>query len=223
MPKSRRRKKKAASTGRYVKITPRMQEIIENQLERFREKFGRDPGQNEPIFFDPDAAEPVPIGDLQSKVLEAMSKANLPPEFAYAYRKTGLLGLGRDKSAWDPADIAEWNAAVDEYRAIERAKQRPDFPAPDTWNTEIPELLLSPISRDDLSRLEACLKALSAVEPGINLVTHIELAATIFAAALDHGYRAGEEMGDGEGVEAFETTVDLVVRRAREIYGQRSN
>lgn len=85
-------------------------------------------------------------------------------------------------------------------------------------------MLLSPISRDDLSRLEACLKALSAVEPGINLVTHIELAATIFAAALDHAYRAGEEMGDtGEGFEAFETTVDLVVRRAREIYGQASN
>lgn len=76
MPKSRRRKKKAASTGRYVKITPRMQEIVESQLQRFREKFGRDPGPNDPVFFDPDAAEPVPIGDFQTKVLEAMSKAN---------------------------------------------------------------------------------------------------------------------------------------------------
>jgi hypothetical protein len=34
-------------------------------------------------------------------------------EFAYTYRKAGLLGLG-DKSVWDPDNIEEWNAAIDE-------------------------------------------------------------------------------------------------------------
>lgn len=224
MPKSRRRKKESTQTGVRMKMTPRMQEIIERQLEHFRAKFGREPLPGYPIFFDPAEAEPRPIRDFPAHVLEAMTKANLPPEFAYAYRKTGLLGLGKDKAAWDPADTAELDAAVDEYRAIEKAKQRPDFPEPGTWNTEIPALLLSPISREDLVHLSVCLKALAAVKAGINLVTRIELVATILAAALDHAYRAGEEIGErGVGVEAFEAMVDLIVWRAREIYAQGSN
>jgi len=43
--------------------------------------------------------------------------------FIYAYRKTGLLGIGGDKSAWDPADVEEWNAAVDEGRAAQATKK----------------------------------------------------------------------------------------------------
>jgi hypothetical protein len=35
-----------------------LREAMERQAERFREKFGRDPGSAEPIFFDPDADEP---------------------------------------------------------------------------------------------------------------------------------------------------------------------
>jgi hypothetical protein len=30
--------------------------MMERQAERFRNKFGRDPGPEDPIFFDPDAA-----------------------------------------------------------------------------------------------------------------------------------------------------------------------
>jgi hypothetical protein len=61
--------------------------------------------------------------DIQEDVLQAMNNANLPPEFAYAYRNTGLLGLSADKSFWPPEHIAERNAAIDEYRAIEDAKR----------------------------------------------------------------------------------------------------
>jgi hypothetical protein len=61
---------------------------------------------------------------VQEQILAAMEKADLPPELAYAYRKTGLLGLGRDKSAWPPEHVTEWNAAVDEYRAQTAAAAR---------------------------------------------------------------------------------------------------
>jgi hypothetical protein len=30
---------------------------------------------------------------MEAEILAAMSRANVPPEVAYAYRKTGLLGL----------------------------------------------------------------------------------------------------------------------------------
>src|SRR2546421_8029142 len=38
-------------------------EAIEESRLAFREKFGRDPGSNDPVFFDRDADEPVPMTD----------------------------------------------------------------------------------------------------------------------------------------------------------------
>src|SRR6187200_2238025 len=75
--------------------------------------------------------------DMEAAILAAMQKADLPPEFSYAYRKTGLLGLAEDKSAWPPESIKEWNDAVDEYRAIQARQDKPAG-----WNTQITELLI---------------------------------------------------------------------------------
>jgi ribosomal protein L18 len=36
-----------------------LREAMEHQADRFRKKFGRDPGPEDPIFFDPAADEPV--------------------------------------------------------------------------------------------------------------------------------------------------------------------
>ena len=66
-------------------MTPRMKELLEQQLERFRKKFGRDPGPGDPVFFDPDADEPTRMPDITDEVLAAMQRADLPPEFAYAF------------------------------------------------------------------------------------------------------------------------------------------
>ncbi len=66
-------------------MTPRVEEVMKRQLEAFRKKFGRDPGPDEPVFFDPDEDEPTPMRNPQAQVLAAMEKANLPPEIAYAY------------------------------------------------------------------------------------------------------------------------------------------
>ena len=189
MPKSRKRKSKRspAPSSRIVKMNPRMKEILELQMERFRKKFGRDPGPGDPVFFDPDAAEPSPMRDITDDVLAALQNADMPPEFAYAYRKTGLLGLLADKSAWDPDDIDEWNAAVDEYRAIEKASKQPGRPKPETWSTEIPELLASPIKQVDLDQVIACISAVEPIEArGMTVVARIELAANFAASAMEH-------------------------------------
>ena len=73
-----------------------------------------------------------------------MHKADLPPEFSYAYRKTGLPGLAEDKSLWPLENIKEWNDAINEYRAIQAASERPDKPK--GCNTQITELLISPFT-----------------------------------------------------------------------------
>jgi hypothetical protein len=62
---------------------------------------------------------------MEAAILAAMHKADLPPEFSYAYRKTGLLGLAEHKSLWPPESVKEWNDAVDEYRPMQA---RPDKP-----------------------------------------------------------------------------------------------
>ena len=89
---------------------------------------------------------------MEVAILAAMHKAELPPEFSYAYRKTGLLGLAEDKSAWPPESIKEWNDAVDEYRAIQAASARPDKPK--GWNTQITELLISPFTQQDYDQVQ---------------------------------------------------------------------
>jgi hypothetical protein len=156
---------------------------------------------------------------MEVAILAAMHKADLPPEFSFAYRKTGLLGLAEDKSAWPPESIKEWNDAVDEYRAIQAASARPDKPK--GWNTQITELLISPFSQQDYDQVGECVSAIAPIEArGMKVVTRIELAAALLASACDHAYVSGEEDAQGDGPNLFALTEELVLRRAREIYAQ---
>jgi hypothetical protein len=154
--------------------------------------------------------------DMEAAILAAMQKADLPPEFSYAYRKTGLLGLAEDKSAWPPESIKEWNDAVDEYRAIQARTDKPTG-----WNTQIPELLMSPFTQQDYDQVRECTQAISPMEArGMKVVTRIELAAALLASACDHAYVSGEDDAKGDGPKLFALTEELVLRRAREIYAQ---
>jgi hypothetical protein len=113
------------------------------------------------------------------KVAKAWLQLNAPPEFAYAYRKTGLLGLSSDKSLWPPENIKEWNDAVDEYRAIQARPNKPKG-----WNTQIPELLISPFTQQDYDQVRECVHAIAPIElRGMMVVTRVELAAALLASA----------------------------------------
>jgi hypothetical protein len=206
-------------------MTPDVRDALLKQREAFKAKFGRDPGPNDPVFFDPSKDEPTPIApvDMEEDVLAAMNAANLPPEFAYAYKKTGgLLLIEGMRDHWPPDRVKEWEDAVNEYFAIEEASKQPDRPSKEEWNTAIPELLVSPFTRQDLAKVHACLRAVAPIEAqGMTLITRIELAAAFLAAACAHGYASGDEVGGG-GPNVFALAEELVVRRAREIYAQDS-
>src|SRR5262245_13118466 len=123
MPKSRGRRKRAKTAGNTkVRLAPEVVDAFNEQREAFRKKFGRDWRDGDPIFFDPDADEPMQSSKvrMEAEVLEALRKSGAPPEFAYAYRKTGLLSLGGDMSAWPQDHRKEWEAAVAEYHLVER-------------------------------------------------------------------------------------------------------
>src|SRR5262245_64172486 len=110
-------------------------------------------------------------------MLEAMRKAGTPPHIIYAYEKTGLL-LMKDSPA-SPSDRKAWNDAIDDYFAIETAqKNNPDRPDPKDWKTEIPELLSSPFSRQDLAKVAACVRAVGPFEKGKSVVARRDRKST---------------------------------------------
>jgi hypothetical protein len=224
MPKSRKRRKKVQVSTRTVELGPEAIEAMEGQFQRFREKFGRDPGPTDPIWFDPDADEPVQISGvrMQADVLEALSKAGAPPEIAYAYKKTGLLYLGGDNSRWPKEHVEEWKAAVAEYHLIEDAKAKAG-PKPKGWHSEIPELLVSGFSQEDYDHVRAIVEAMAPVEAGrpMKLAGRIELAAAVMATACEHAFDSAHATGHSERAEfLYEKAEELVCRRARELYAQ---
>lgn len=104
--------------GRRVKFEKgsRTEKILKKQLRAFRKKFGRDPGPGDPIFFDPnaDTPQPIPQADIDATMREVAQF--LPPHIAYAYLKTGgMLVTESNLHLWSEDDMAEWDAALDEY------------------------------------------------------------------------------------------------------------
>jgi len=79
-------------------MKPRVKDLTKRQLNAFREKFGRDPGPNDPVFFDSNEDEPTPIGDLQEEILSAM-------ETGYRGREAGRRA-GREAALYRPDDRA---------------------------------------------------------------------------------------------------------------------
>lgn len=94
-------------------------EILEKQKQLFKEKFGRDPGPGEPLFFDPD--HPIPralqVEPTEAMVSETMRRAGIRPEMIYAFEKTGRLVGESNAHLLTKEEMAEWKAAVDEYFA----------------------------------------------------------------------------------------------------------
>jgi hypothetical protein len=106
---------------RKLKITPEMEEILRDQRKKFIEKFGREPGPDDPVFFDAKASTPVsfPPKQLADATLKAMLAAGTPPQFVYAYQKAGFLVNDTGYKNMSPEDRAEYDAAIDEYLAVE--------------------------------------------------------------------------------------------------------
>jgi hypothetical protein len=95
-----------------------LREMMERQVGRFREKFGRDPGPDEPIFFDPDADEPRPL-DLDTvtrEMTEGLRKAGtevgVGPALIEAWCELGYVVTEDNRHLFSVGDIAAWDEAV---------------------------------------------------------------------------------------------------------------
>jgi integrase len=106
-----------AQQSRHIPLSPEALEAIERQLEAFRRKFGRDPNDNDPILFDPDADDPVPLSDekYERTMIEAMAEVGISQAMIFAFKRTGRIVTERNKNLLTPEELREWNDAVDEY------------------------------------------------------------------------------------------------------------
>jgi len=105
-------------------MVPEKVDIYKRQVEAFRAKFGREMGPDDPFFFDPDASVPQfrspADADLALNFLaELMAQMGLDPAAIYAFRKT--RGLFPTLPSMSKDELAEWNAALDEYHGLLRA------------------------------------------------------------------------------------------------------
>ncbi|MFI9561430.1 hypothetical protein [Nonomuraea endophytica] len=94
---------------------------LREQLERFREKFGREPGPQDPIFFDPDASEPTPLDEGRHKAIlteaaAAAVESGVDPSFILAYRDLGYLVTFENQHLFSAVEVQAWHDAVQAHR-----------------------------------------------------------------------------------------------------------
>jgi hypothetical protein len=90
-------------------MTPRVHDALLEQRKAFIDKFGREPGPDDPVFFDPDKDVPTPIDPdrLDADLEKALRDSGIDPAKADAIRKTASLGTiagclrtGRSREGW---------------------------------------------------------------------------------------------------------------------------
>ncbi|MDQ4092790.1 MAG: hypothetical protein M3143_05115 [Actinomycetota bacterium] len=92
--------------------------MMESQARRFQDKFGRDPRPEDPIFFDPDAEEPRPLGaghDDAGDDRGAATSWSGDRCRSRAHRgvvRAGLCGHEGNGHLFSAGDILAWEAAV---------------------------------------------------------------------------------------------------------------
>jgi hypothetical protein len=112
--------------GSYrVTLPPEVVQAIRQQAESFREKFGRDMGPDDPVFFDPDVDEPVPLSEeryneLFREVAENVEDPELRP-FTSAWADVGYIVTEENQHLCTAHEVEAFGKAVARHREEETA------------------------------------------------------------------------------------------------------
>lgn len=104
-----------------IPMSSEMREVLAEQHRKFVEKFGREPGPEDKIFFDMPHPE-----HIEHMTVEAMKKAGIDPAIIYAYEKTGRLVTEENRHLLSEAELEEWQDAIEEYETKHR--KSPEYP-----------------------------------------------------------------------------------------------
>ena len=86
--------------------------LVEEQRQKFRRHFGREPGPEDLLFFDA-----PPLEHVEHHFVQAMKAAGLDPALIHAFEQTGLLVTEDNQHLLPDKDVQAWYAAVAEYHA----------------------------------------------------------------------------------------------------------
>jgi hypothetical protein len=94
-----------------------LRRAMEEQKKVFVAKFGREPGPSDPIFFDPDMPDPVPMSEakMTAMMMSAMEKAGTAGHLIYAFEKTGLMLTEQTYKTASRQVRRQWDRAVNEW------------------------------------------------------------------------------------------------------------
>lgn len=97
---------------------------LERQIDSFREKFGREPEPDDPIFFDPDTDEPTRLTKehIDSMLLEMAEHAaefDIDPAYFHACREVGYMVTEESRTMFTTAEVIAFNTAVARHRQAE--------------------------------------------------------------------------------------------------------
>ncbi|WP_432060681.1 hypothetical protein [Streptomyces sp. S1] len=103
------------STG--TPLGQELKEGLESQLDFFREKFGREPGPGDPLFFDPDADEPTRLtkkyfDDTLLRMAEYAEEEGLDTALFHAWREVGYVVTEETRSGFTYAEVITFNRAL---------------------------------------------------------------------------------------------------------------
>lgn len=117
--------RKRTSHTKTIPMSGEVYQAMQDQLQSFVKKFGREPGPNDPLFFDPDADTPQEISEeiLRKEILKALAAAGVDPAAVYAYNKTGLLVSEENMHLLGAEELAEWQQAVEEAKQMFRTNK----------------------------------------------------------------------------------------------------
>jgi len=104
-------------------ISPEVADILQAQRQRFIDKHGREPGPDDPVFFDLPHPEHV-----EHMMVEDMKAAGIDPAIIYAFEKTGRLVTEQNQHLLPEIGLDEWQAAIEEYEAKYSKKEPPQYP-----------------------------------------------------------------------------------------------
>jgi hypothetical protein len=121
--KSRGKRPLEADAKKTIPIDRATAEAITQQKQLFRERFGREPGPEDPLFFDPDSAVPEFLSvesqkEIWRALVQAAGESRMDPALVYAMNKTGRIVTEQNMRFLTDADVQEWNDAVDEYHRM---------------------------------------------------------------------------------------------------------
>jgi hypothetical protein len=92
-------------------------EALEESRRAFREKFGRDPGPDDPVFFDRDADEPVPMTGLGwragfAEMRQAAARSGMDPAYIAAWQEVGYVVAEANQHLFSAAEVRAYLDAV---------------------------------------------------------------------------------------------------------------